>query len=103
MNFECLKECSVAVKHKGLFTFVQVPGQLTGMSAAIEAALLYCGALLVLIAALHACSRKTTGPLRSRTVTLLQSLYRLQELAAGQTLIVLFREQGLSIDSMKES
>lgn len=65
------------------------------MSAAVGAALLHCRTLAVLLAALHAGCCEAAGLLRSRAVALLHPLHRLQELAAGQTLVVLFGKEWL--------
>jgi hypothetical protein len=76
-------------------TFVEVLGVLTGVSAAIGAALLDSGALSILLAALHTGCSETTGLIRSRAVPLLHPLHRLQELTASQTLIVLLGKESL--------
>lgn len=76
-------------------TFVEVLGGLTGVSAAIGAALLDSGALSILLTALHAGCSEATGLLRGRAVPLFHPFYRLQELTASQTLIVLLGKEGL--------
>lgn len=77
------------------FTFIEVFGQLAGVSAAVGAALLHPRALGVLLAALHAGGREAAGLLRGGAVALLHPLHRLQELAACQTLVVLFGKEWL--------
>ena len=76
-------------------TFVEVLGQLTGVSTAIGAALLDSGALAVLLAALHAGGSEAAGLLRGGAVALLRRLHGLQELTARQTLVVLLGEKRL--------
>lgn len=76
-------------------TFVEVLGQLAGVSAAVGAALFHSRTLAVLLAALHAGRREAAGLLRRGTVALLHSLHRLQELTAGETLVVLLGKEGL--------
>lgn len=85
----------LALETASAFTFIEVFGQLAGVSAAIWAALLHCRTLAVLLAALYAGCREAAGLLWSRTVALLHPLHRLQELAACETLIVLFGKEWL--------
>lgn len=84
------------------FTFIEVFGQLAGVSAAVGAALLHRRALGVLLAALHAGGRKAAGLLRGGAVALLHPLHRLQELAARQTLVVLFGKEWLEEEEEEE-
>ena len=76
-------------------TFVEVFGLLAGVATAVGAALLHCGALGVLLTALHARGSKATGLLGGGAVALLHPLHRLQELTARQTLVVLLGKERL--------
>lgn len=76
-------------------TFVEVLGHLAGVTAAVGAALFHRRALGVLLAALHAGGREAARLLRRRTVALLHALHRLEELAAGEALVVLLGKQRL--------
>lgn len=95
---EMVKERSRA----SAFTFIEVFGQLAGVSAAVGAALLHRRALGVLLAALHAGGREAAGLLRGGAVALLHPLHRLQELAARQTLVVLFGKEWLEDEEEDE-
>lgn len=76
-------------------TFVEVLWHLAGVSAAVGAALFHGRTLSILLAALHASRRKAAGLLRRRAVALFHSLHRLQELTAGETLVVFLGKERL--------
>lgn len=76
-------------------TPVEVFGRLAGVATAVGAAFLLGGALPVAVAALHAGRRKAAGSLRRRADALLHLQHRLEELAAGHTLPVLFGKRSL--------
>lgn len=76
-------------------TFVEVLRHLAGMAAAVGAALFHRRALGVLLAAFHAGGGEATRLLRRRAVALLHPLHRLEELAAGEALVVLLGKQRL--------
>lgn len=76
-------------------TFVEVLGHLAGVTAAVGAALLHRRALAVLLAALHASGLEAARLLRRWAVALLHPLHRLEELAAGEALVVLLGKQRL--------
>lgn len=78
-----------------LATFVEVLWHLAGVAAAVGAALFHGRTLSILFAALHASRRKAASLLRRRAVALFHSLHRLQELAAGETLVVLLGKERL--------
>lgn len=78
-----------------LLTPVEVFGRLAGVATAVGAAFLLGGALSVVVAALHAGRRKAAGYLRRWTDALLHLQHRLEELAAGHTLPVLFGKHSL--------
>lgn len=78
-----------------LATFVEVLWHLAGVAAAVGAALFHGRTLSILLAALHASRRKAAGLLRRRAVALFHSLHRLQELTAGETLVVLLGKERL--------
>lgn len=93
----CKLSCLSHDAHEVAFsvTFVEVLWHLAGVAAAVGAALFHGRTLSVLLAALHAGCCEAAGLLRRRTVALLHSLYGLEELAAGETLVVLLGKERL--------
>lgn len=78
-----------------LATFVEVLWHLAGVAAAVGAALFHSRTLSILLTTLHASCRKAAGFLRRGAVALFHSLHRLQELTAGETLVVLLGKERL--------
>lgn len=76
-------------------TFIDVPGRLTGPPAAVWAALLVRGAVIVALATLHARGSKSGRSIRSWTRPLLYRFHREEKLAAHHTLWLFIREDRL--------
>lgn len=81
--------------HNG--TFINVPGRLTGSSAAVRAAFLVGGAVGVALATLHTCGSKSTGSIWSRTRPLLHRFHREEKLTAHHTLGLFIWENSLEM------
>lgn len=84
-------------------TFINVPGHLTGLSAAIRAALLVGGAVDIALATFHTCSSKSAGSIRSWTRPLLHRVHREEELTAHHTLGLFVREDSLEMWKEQET
>lgn len=78
-------------------TFINVPGRLTGPSAAVRAALLVRGAVGVALTTLHTCGSKSARSLRSWTRPLLHCFHREEKLTAHHALGLFIREDSLEM------